>query len=54
MNTAWLPAPAMRQLGYEREAARVIDSLALATAQHGFREYYNPLTGDGLGAHNFG
>lgn len=54
MNTAWLLAPAMRGLGYEREAARVIDSMALATERHGFREYYNPLTGEGLGARNFG
>ncbi len=54
MNTAWLLAPAMRELGYEHEAARVVASLAVATQRHGFREYYDPLTGAGLGARNFG
>jgi glycogen debranching enzyme len=54
VNTAWLLVPAMRRLGYEAEADRVVDSLAAAVARHGFREYYNALTGEGLAARRFG
>ncbi len=54
MNTAWLLVPPMRELGYNDEADRIVDSLCTAVANHGFREYYNPLTGRGLGARGFG
>lgn len=54
INTAWLLVPAMRRLGYEREAERVVASLVTAVERHGFREYYNPLDGDGLAARSFG
>lgn len=54
MNTAWLLVPAMRRLGYESEAARIVASLTLAAQRDGFREYYDPRTGEGLGARNFG
>ncbi len=54
MNTAWLLVPAMRELGYEAEAERVVVGLTRAVRAHGFREYYNPLTGRGLGARDFG
>jgi hypothetical protein len=53
MNIAWLLVPPMRELGYEEEAARVVRSLADAVERHGFREYYDPLTGAGLGARDF-
>jgi hypothetical protein len=54
VNTAWLLVPPMRRLGYEREADRVVESLVGAVERHGFREYYNPLDGDGLAARRFG
>jgi glycogen debranching enzyme len=54
MNTSWLLVPAMRELGYEAEADRVVSSLVRAVGRSGFREYYNPLNGDGLAARNFG
>jgi hypothetical protein len=44
----------MRELGYEHEAERIVNSLELAAERHGFREYYNPLSGRGLGARGFG
>jgi hypothetical protein len=44
----------MAKLGYVEEAARVIDSLLEAVGRGGFREYYNPLTGTGLAARDFG
>jgi glycogen debranching enzyme len=54
MNCAWLLVPAMRCLGYEREADRIVAALRVAVATDGFREYYDPLTGRGLGARGFG
>jgi hypothetical protein len=54
MNTAWLLVPPMFELGYVAEAERIVRSLELAVARWGYREYYNPLTGRGLGARGFG
>lgn len=54
MNTTWLLAPAMRELGYGEQAERIIESMLLAIDRHGLREYYNPLTGEGLAARGFG
>jgi Glycosyl hydrolase family 63 C-terminal domain len=54
MNTAWLLVPAMRELGYHAEAERVTESLEASVDRHGYREYYNPLTGRGLAARGFG
>jgi hypothetical protein len=54
VNTAWLLLPALRDLGYGDEARRIVGSYARAASRHGFREYYNPVTGRGLGARNFG
>jgi glycogen debranching enzyme len=54
MNTAWLLVPAMRSLGYVEDAERVVRSLARSVDRSGFREYYNPLSGQGLAARAFG
>lgn len=54
MNTSWLLVPAMRSLGYSADADRVMGSLEMAVDRHGYREYYNPLTGRGLAAEGFG
>jgi hypothetical protein len=54
MCIAWLLVPAMRELGYRAEAARVVDSLAAAVERHGWREYYNPLSGRWEAARGFG
>jgi len=54
VNTAWLLVPPMRRLGYVEEADRVVRSLAAAVERDGFREYYNPLTGEGLAVRGFG
>ncbi len=54
VNTAWLLVPAMRRLGYVEEADRIVASLVTAVERDGFREYYNPLTGEGLAARGFG
>jgi glycogen debranching enzyme len=54
VNAAWLLVPALRELGYEEAAERIVGSLADSVERDGFREYYDPLTGRGLGAHGFG
>jgi hypothetical protein len=54
MNTSWLLVPAMRELGYDEAADEIVASLVRAVDEHGFREYYNPLSGRGLAARGFG
>jgi glycogen debranching enzyme len=54
VNTAWLLAPPLRALGYEEAADRIRGALVGAIEREGFREYYDPLTGTGLGARDFG
>ena len=54
MNTAWLLLGPLRALGYDDDADRIASSLARAAAGQGLREYYDPLTGRGLGARDFG
>jgi glycogen debranching enzyme len=53
VNSAWMAWLGMRRLGYEAEAQRLADGLIAAVAQEGLREYYDPLTGKGLGAKDF-
>jgi glycogen debranching enzyme len=52
--TAWLLAPAMARAGYGEEAARILAGHVELVERHGFREYYNPLDGNGLAARGFG
>jgi glycogen debranching enzyme len=54
VNTAWLLDPPLRALGYGHHADHVAASLAQAAGRDGLREYYDPLTGRGLGARGFG
>ena len=52
--TAWLLLPALRRAGYDAEADRILAGHVELVERHGFREYYNPLTGAGLAARRFG
>jgi hypothetical protein len=54
INTVWLLVPPLRRLGYESEADRILSSCVELVERHGFREYYNPLNGEGLAARRFG
>jgi hypothetical protein len=54
VNAAWLLVPAVRELGYEAHADRIVHGLARAVLSHGFREYYGPRDGRGLAARGFG
>ncbi len=53
VNTAWLLVPALRELGYEADAERIVASLARAALREGFREYYDPRDGAGQAAKGF-
>jgi hypothetical protein len=54
MPTAWLLVPPMRRLGYTVEADRIVRGLARSVERYGYREYYNPIDGNGLAAREFG
>lgn len=54
MNTAWLLVPALRRHGYTDDAERIVAACVELVEAHGFREYYNPLNGEGLAARRFG
>ena len=49
----WSLFHACRQRGFDDIALALGNSLRELVAQSGFREYYNPFTGEGCGAHDF-
>jgi hypothetical protein len=53
VNAAWLLWLGMRRLGYDAEAQHMATALTEVVLREGLREYYNPLTGEGLGATDF-
>ena len=53
VNSAWLLWLGLARLGYEEEAAALADGVIDAVAREGLREYYDPRTGEGLGAKDF-
>jgi hypothetical protein len=54
VNTAWLCWLGLVRLGYEDAAAELGGRLGGAVARAGLREYYDPYTGAGMGARDFG
>lgn len=53
VNAAWLLWLGLRRLGYDDAARRMARGLIVAVEREGLREYYDPRTGAGLGAHDF-
>ena len=53
LNATWLLWLGLRRLGYEQVAARLAAGAIGAVEREGLREYYDPRTGAGLGAHDF-
>jgi hypothetical protein len=53
INAAWLLWLGMRRLGYEAEAAEMVERLVPVILREGLSEYYDPHTGEGLGATDF-
>jgi hypothetical protein len=54
VNSAWLVWLGLRRLGYDEEAHVLAERLAKTIAVSGVREYYDPRTGAGMGAEQFG
>ncbi len=53
INAAWLLWIGLLRLGYASEAAEMVARLVPMVDREGLREYYDPLTGEGLGAREF-
>lgn len=54
MGTNWLLERGLRRHGFTAEAARIAERSLQAAETHGFREFYNPLTGQGMRGERFG
>ncbi len=54
VNSAWLIWIGLRRLGYVELADELAARVGGAVARSGLREYYNPFTGAGMGAVDFG
>jgi hypothetical protein len=52
--TTWFIVQGLLRFAYEAEAAHLLERTLELIRRSGFREYYNPITGQGMGAHNFG
>ncbi len=53
VNAAWLLWIGLLRLGYQAEADEMARRLSEVVLRAGLREYYNPRTGEGLGATDF-
>ena len=49
----WFVYQGLKNYGYNEEAAALKEKSLALIAKNGFREYFNPLTGEGLGARDF-
>jgi hypothetical protein len=52
--STWFILRGLLRLGYEAESAHLAERTLALIRQSGFREYFNPNTGEGMGARNFG
>jgi glycogen debranching enzyme len=53
VNAAWLVWLGLLRLGYDDVAAALARRVLGAVAASGLREYYDPMTGAGMGARDF-
>lgn len=54
VNTNWFVYKALKRHGYKTEARRLLEKTMKMILRSGFREYFNPLTGEGFWSRNFG
>ena len=54
INAAWLVWLGLVRLGYDEPAQTLVTAIAGTVRSQGLREYYNPYTGRGMGAADFG
>jgi len=50
----WFLARGLRKHGFTDEAARIVEKTKELVLRGGFREFYNPFTGEPYGAPGFG
>lgn len=53
INTNWLIIDGLKRMGYAKEAAALRSHTIELMREHGVWEYFNPLTGQGMGSPNF-
>lgn len=54
LNTNWFLVKGLRKHGYLEVADQIVEKSVDMVSRYGFREYYNPITGEGMGAGAFG
>lgn len=54
INTNWYIVQGLKKHGYKKEAKKIVDKSVDLVRTSGYREFFNPLTGEGYGAKNFG
>jgi len=54
VNINWFLTKGLRKHGYHQRAEHIVERTVAMIQKSGFREYYNPLTGEGGGAQEFG
>lgn len=54
VNINWMLHRGLLRYGFKAVAAELLEKTIAIVKKSGFREYYNPLTGEGLGAKQFG
>jgi len=52
--STWFALRGLLRLGYEAESAHLAERTLALIRRSGFREYFNPITGEGMGARHFG
>lgn len=52
--TTWFILRGLMRLGYDEEASHLVGRTVDLVRGAGFREYFNPITGEGMGAKQFG
>jgi glycogen debranching enzyme len=53
INAAWLLWTGLVRLGYDAEAREMAERIVRTVEREGLREYYEPRSGAGMGAHSF-
>ena len=53
INLNWYIVAGLRKHGYKKEANHIVEKSVELVSKNGFREFFNPFSGEGYGAHNF-
>ncbi|HEX7455987.1 MAG TPA: hypothetical protein VF303_00785 [Candidatus Nanoarchaeia archaeon] len=54
INTNWYLAKALADHGYKKDAEKIVEKSIVLVQKSGYREFFNPLSGEGHGRRNFG